>query len=263
MRLGFICNKTPGDLQLAEQIGFTNVELFFSVRGEDPVDFPEREDFMGALNDSPITVSAVALHNDEFPISEEPRLRQISDERFKQALEIACEVDASVLFTGSGLHPTRDMDELADRVLSVFPQRAAQAEQSGRRLAFISCKTANEVNRPALWERVLPKLPSVGIKYDPSHGAYDGRDYLVELEAWALRVLHAHAKDVMRIGDRFHADPNPGFGQIQWGPIFALLYEVDYAGAVVVEPHSGLWTQSRREAGLRASYRFLSQFLLD
>ena len=270
MQLGFISNKTPADLDLAQTIGYTNVELFFSMRGEGSVQFPEKDEFLRALADSDITVSAIALHNDDWPICCEPKMQALSEDRFKDALEVACEVDATVLYTGSGtdltgtgLHPENDQEEVARRIVDVFAPRLEQATAAGRTLAFISCKTANLVRSPAMWSRVLPHLKGMGIKYDPSHGAQDGRPYLAEAEDWAGHFVHAHAKDIMQIGERFHADPNPGFGQIQWGPLFALLHEADYDGAIAVEPHSDFWANRRREAGLRASYRYLSQFLLD
>ena len=125
MQLGFICDKTPADLELAAEIGYTNVEVFLSVRGEDPVEFPGKAEFAKALRDSPVAVSAVALHNDEFPISDEEGLRQLSEDRFDAALEVAAELDAPVLYTGSGLHPSGD-DEVARRTVAVF-RTAARA----------------------------------------------------------------------------------------------------------------------------------------
>ena len=142
MELGFITNRTSADIGMAQAIGYTNVELFFSVGDDEQFDFPEQEEFVRALADSPVTVSAVTLHNDDLPICGDPRLQALSQ-------------------------------------------------------------------------------------------------------------------------DRFNAAPNPGFGQIQWGPLLALLYEANYSGGVVVEPHSQMWITKRREAGLRASHRSLSQFLLD
>ena len=37
-----------------------------------------------------------------------------------------------------------------------------------------------------MWARVLPQLDGAGIRYDPSHSAYDGRDYLAETEEWGV-----------------------------------------------------------------------------
>ena len=234
------------------------------------MDFPERDEFVRALADGPTTVSAIALHNDDLPICGDPGMQALSSDRFKAALDIACQVDAGVLYTGTGtdltgtgLHPAEDQEEVAQRIVDTFMPRLELAAAAGRQLAFISCKTANLVRSPAMWSRVLPQLQGMGIKFDPSHAAQDGRSYLAEAEDWAGSFVHVHAKDVMQIGDRFHADPNPGFGQIQWGPLFALFYEADYSGSVTVEPHSDMWTNRRRAAGLRASFRYLSQFLLD
>ena len=270
MNLGFITNRTPADLELAASIGYTSVELFFSVDDQGAIGFPERDGFVRALADSSVTVSAVALHNDDLPICGDPEMQALSQDRFKIALDIACQVDAPVLcagsgsdLTGTGLHPQEDQEEVAGRIVDAFGARLEQADDAGRRLAFMTCPTANLVRSPGMWSRILPQLKGMGIKFDPSHAVQDGRSYLAEAEDWAPHFLHIHAKDILQIGERFHADPNPGFGQIQWGPLFALLYEAEYAGAVSVEPHSDMWTGRRREAGLRASFRHLVQFLLD
>ena len=74
---------------------------------------------------------------------------------------------------------------------------------------------------------------------------------------------HFHAKDFMKNRQPHGRRSNPGFGQTEWGPLFALLYEAEFSGSVAVEPHSALWAGPKREAGLRASYRYLSQFLLE
>ena len=275
MQLGFICDRTPADLQLAADIGYANVEVFISVRGEGPVEFPDKTDFISALHDSPTAVSAVALHNDEFPISDDAALKQLSEDRYSAALEIACELDAHVLYTaceldahvlytGSGLHPTADDDEIGERTVSVFGPRLERTVAAGRQLAFISCKTANRIRGSSMWARVLPQLDGAGIKYDPSHSAYDGRDYLAETEEWGRYFQHFHAKDFMKIGNRMVADPNPGFGQTEWGPLFALLYEAEYSGSVGVDPRPD---HDRRAAlgavgGTEAGGRFASQLPL-
>jgi hypothetical protein len=42
VELGFIINRTPADIGLVPAIGYTNVELFFSVGDDEQFDFPEQ-----------------------------------------------------------------------------------------------------------------------------------------------------------------------------------------------------------------------------
>lgn len=261
MELGFISGGNPADLKLAQSIGYTTLELAF-FPGVGLVEFSQQTPFVQALRDHPVNVSAVSVFGDPHPVSRDPAEARLSADRFKAAVDIAAAVKARVVISGTGRADLADTSGVTARILDVFGKRVEQAKAAGLSFAFYNCHWENVVDRPGMWARVLPHLDA-GIKYDPSHPAYDGRDYLAELEEWGRYVRHAHAKDVMKIGNRMHADPNPGFGQIQWGPFFALLYEMGYHGAVVVEPHSHFWTREKREAGLRASYRLLSQFLLD
>ena len=120
----------------------------------------------------------------------------------------------------------------------------------------------NAINTPAAWDHVLPQLPGVGIKFDPSHPAYENRDWMPELVAAGPHLVHAHAKDVLRIGGELAQDPNPGLGEIAWGPFFALLYAAGYDGAVCIEPHSQLYTGEKRYQFLVISQRYLQQFML-
>ena len=48
MQLGFICNKTSADLALAQQLGYTSLELFSSMRGERSSELPEKDAFLHA-----------------------------------------------------------------------------------------------------------------------------------------------------------------------------------------------------------------------
>lgn len=261
MELGFISNGDPADLEIAQSIGYTNVELAF-FPGTGPINYQQKNDFAKSLKSSPIKVSAVSIFGDPHPLSRNDAESQASADRFSTALDIAVAVDAPVIYCGSGELPEEDASDPVMHILDVFSRRIEKVTATGKSFAFYNCGWSNVVNKPEVWELVLPHLDA-GIKYDPSHPVYDDRDYLAELVEWGKHVRHAHAKDVLKIGGKMHSDPNPGFGQIQWGPFFTLLYEAGYEGAVTVEPHSKLWTTEKRTAGLKASYRYLSQFILD
>lgn len=261
MELGFITNGNPSDIELAESIGYKNLEIAF-FPGTGSLSFGQKDAFVQALKDSPIWISAVSVFGDPHPLSSNAKEAQASEDRFSSALDVAIAVNAPIVYCGSGGDDTSEPSALIPQILDVFGKRIEKVKSAGKSFAFYNCHWANIVDRPSMWEKVLPNLDA-GIKFDPSHPAYEGRDYLAELEQWGTHVRHSHAKDVLKIGDHMHSDPNPGFGQIQWGPFFTLLYEADYKGAVVVEVHSQFWSQKKRVAGLKASFRYLSQFILD
>jgi sugar phosphate isomerase/epimerase len=118
----------------------------------------------------------------------------------------------------------------------------------------------NIIDRPAAWERALRELPGVGIKFDPSHPIQGGRDWKAELLAAGPHLMHAHAKDVLQVGGKFVADPNPGLGDIRWEEFFGILYHVSFDGAVCIEPHSALYAGPRRCDFLKLSGQYLRRF---
>jgi sugar phosphate isomerase/epimerase len=137
-----------------------------------------------------------------------------------------------------------------------------EAQSKGLKFAFYNCHWENVVDRPSAWERVLPQFPEVGVKFDPSHPIQGGRDWKAELLAAGPYLMHTHAKDVLRVGGKFVADPNPGLGDIRWEEFFGLLYHLDYDAAVCIEPHSALYTGERRYEFLAFSGRYLRQFIV-
>jgi sugar phosphate isomerase/epimerase len=261
MELGFIANGSPSDIELAEAIGYTTLELAF-FPGTDKLTFAGKDTFAHALKNSTIKVSAISMYGDPHPLSSNASEAQASEDRFSALIDIAVELDAPVVYCGSGGEDTAEPTQIAKQIIDVFGKRAEKVKSAGKSFAFYNCHWSNIVDRPSMWKLILPYIDA-GIKFDPSHPAYDGRDYLAELEEWGKYVRHTHAKDFLKIGDHMYPDPNPGFGQIQWGPFFTLLYEAGFSGSVTVEPHSRLWTQEKRTAGLKATYRFLSQFILE
>ncbi len=106
-------------------------------------------------------------------------------------------------------------------------------------------QTAAEIDR--MMENTDPEL--VNLLFDSGHLAYCGEDYLAVLKKYVHRVKHVHLKDIrpemvakvkaenlsFLQGVRLGAFTVPGDGAIDFGPIFDVLAENDYAGWVLVE----------------------------
>ena len=106
-------------------------------------------------------------------------------------------------------------------------------------------QTAAEIDR--MMENTDPEL--VNLLFDSGHLAYCGEDYLAVLKKYVNRVKHVHLKDIrpemvakvkaenlsFLQGVRLGAFTVPGDGAIDFGPIFDVLAENDYAGWVLVE----------------------------
>jgi len=259
MQLGFITLGDTEDVFFARKYDFDCLEVALFT------DQPFKGDpaqFKRACNGEGVPVAAVSLFGQEF-ISPDAMVRGKAADRLKEAADLAAMLGAPVVVTGSG-SAGEGMSRRAawDRSLEVMEPLVKQVQSRGLTFAFYNCHWANEVNTPDAWDYVLPKLPGAGVKFDPSHPVYEGRDWMPDCLAAGPHMVHAHAKDVLRVGETRIPDPNPGLGQINWGAFFGLLYEAGYDAAVCIEPHSAVYTGERRYPGLVMSGRYLRQFML-
>lgn len=258
MKLGFLTSGTVEDVRFAIRHGFGCVEL--ALFGETPL-FTDHREFKDALQSEGVELAAVSLFGKNYHDADEKQ-RRVNLDLWERAADLAAALGTGIFVAGAGRIPNvPDEDQWGTAVEALRP-RIEGVQKRGLKFAFYNCHWENVIDRPAAWERVLPALPGVGIKFDPSHPVYDGRDWMSELAAAGPHLLHIHAKDVLRVGGKLIADPNPGLGQIDWGPFFALLYEAGYGGAVCIEPHSRLYGGEHRYHFLMLSGRYLRQFML-
>lgn len=123
---------------------------------------------------------------------------------------------------------------------------------------------------PESWDIMLNEVPELGLKYDPSFSAQAGRSYRDEILRYGSRILHVHAKDEMQFarisGGLRGVIPMqyapPGMGDIHWGSVIALLYEVGFKGDIAIEVHSKYWESDEAFLrGLILGKRHLEQFM--
>jgi sugar phosphate isomerase/epimerase len=258
MKLGFLTSGTVDDVRFAARHGFHCVEL--ALFGETPL-FADHRAFRDALHSEGIALAAVSLFGRNYRDPDEQQRRANLD-LWERAADLAAALRAPLFVSGTGRRPGVPDEAQWEAVVEEAGARIRGVQERRLKFAFYNCHWENVVDRPAAWERVLPRLPDVGIKFDPSHPFYDGRDWMSELVTAGPHLLHLHAKDVLRVNGEHLSDPNPGLGQIAWGPFFAILYEAGYDGAVCIEPHSRLYTGENRHRFLVLSGRYLRQFML-
>lgn len=257
MRLGFLTDGRTEDAAFAAREGFDCVEL--ALFGDTPL-FQDHGAFRRALADAGVALAAVSLFGQNYFDAEGAKAREKRD-RLRRVIDLTAELGAPVVVFGTGTPPGNSHREKALNGVEELRPVVAEAQGRGLKVAFYNCHWENWVDRPDIWEVALPRVPGVGVKFDPSHPFQAGRDWQAELLAAGPHLMHAHAKDVLRVGGKFIADPNPGLGSIRWEEFFGILYHVGYEGAVCIEPHSALYTGERRHDFLRLSGRYLRQFL--
>jgi sugar phosphate isomerase/epimerase len=257
MQLGFLTDGRVEDVTFASAEGFDCLEL--ALFGDTPL-FNDHAAFKQALADTGVKLAAVSLFGQNYfdAGTGDERMTRLS-----RVIDLTAALGApTVVFgTGSGAPGTTEPEQVNSAVATFRPV-IADAQAKGLHVAFYNCHWENIIDRPTAWEVALPQLPEVGVKFDPSHPTQAGRDWKGELLAAGPHLKHAHAKDVLQVGGKFVADPNPGLGDIDWGAFFGILYHVNYNAAVCIEPHSALYTGPKRYDFLRLSGRYLRQFIV-
>jgi sugar phosphate isomerase/epimerase len=176
-------------------------------------------------------------------------------------LDTAIDLGAKTFVVGINYDDSITLYKNYENAISFFGDLIKRAE--GRiKIAVQNCHWNNFVLSPREWEVIMPELPELCIKYDPSHAYNRGADYLSEMSDWGERIAHFHVKGTVHAGERKVDDPPAGMDDITWGSVFATLYSRGYNGDLSIEPHSRVWQGDLGAAGVMFTKSFIEKFLL-
>lgn len=260
MRIGFITDLSEADFRFASERGFPCVEhLSFG-----SVDVAERvAEILRLTKQYGVDFSMLGFLSVNY-ISDNPDIAKDAFAKARRLIDACSEIESPLMVTCGGEAEGRSLDENAKRAVDALGQLMDYGSKKGVGLALYNCHITNFAYGPEAWELILPQLPDLGIKFDPSHPFYDGRDYLAEARDWGHRFKHVHAKGSVIIGGKPFEDPPAGLDQTDWRTLFAALYHHNYDADINIEPHSRTWTATpeRRYAGILLAQRYLRQFVL-
>jgi sugar phosphate isomerase/epimerase len=260
MRIGFITDLTDEDFRFAQQMGVCTLE--YNENGDDVEHFLSQVSRLkGLCRSQRIRLGVIGRFGRNY-ISHDSDLARGEITHAECLMKAAADLGASVFVTGAGHGEQRDHKENCRRAVDVLGRFVDLGKTLDLKVALYTCPWGNFAFSPSSWRQILPEVPGLGIKYDPSHAYYDGRDWLAEMRDWGGRFSHTHAKGCLRIDGQRLEDPMPGMDQLNWGAFFAMLHHHNYAGDVMIEPHSDTWNGQRRYAGLRFSINYLRQFIV-
>ena len=89
-----------------------------------------------------------------------------------------------------------------------------------------------------------------------------GDDYIAWVRRHGDRMFHVHIKEHLYHEGDLASQPAAGMGDIEWGKIFAFLYEHGYDGYLSMEPHGAKWGRPPlMQKMVLLSKRYIEQFL--
>ncbi|MCH8275160.1 MAG: sugar phosphate isomerase/epimerase [Armatimonadetes bacterium] len=266
IRLGFIAkNNDKGEIRWAAEHGIPLVEYNYPTEFDET--FPETEQVRACLRQHGVDVCAAGCWGQEF-ISLDSAKKEKAIQRLKGTIQFAHDIGCPVVMTGGGDREGDGLKSKLNDVVEAYKGIADYAAERGVRVCFYNCHWNNCVIGPDAWDFLLPALPGIGIKFDPSHPYHDGQDPYVQLADYGEHVFHVHAKEVLyvgggpREGGQAVDEPMAGMGDFHWGKFIALLYRARYSGAISIEPHSKTWSGALVHPGILSAKRHLEQFIV-
>jgi sugar phosphate isomerase/epimerase len=265
MKLGFIArNDLAGleeDAKFAAEHGFDGLEFNFWA-GFTDVTADTIKQMRDILDRYGVACSSMGLWgwNHTAPDAQE---REISLGHLDRAIEFAQTLGAYVFITGGGQIPGATMQENVAEFVKVFPPYVARIKGAGMLPAFYAVHGNSFFDSIQAYEAVWEQMPEIGIKLDPANIKNHGDDYLPWLRNHGDKVFEMHIKEHIYMDGKLVSQPAAGMGDIEWGKVMAFLYEYDYQGYLVFEPHGPLWGRGAlREKMLLLTKRYLEPFLI-
>ncbi|MDP2896439.1 MAG: sugar phosphate isomerase/epimerase [bacterium] len=272
MRLSFISDElTVDDMRFARDNGFdgleTNIHIQMGSQNEAGklLWLEKRADAARAsLDDHGLKMAAMGVWELNF-INARERDRCI--EYYERMVNLAVTLGCPVLYHGCGDVPGLSPAAKIERYLTVGETLVHLAEKEGLRACIYSGDLVHFAWDPTTWGQIFPRVPTLGLKYDPSHLFYERCPYLEPLvhffREFGPKVYHVHIKDVHRISDHEFLEPPAGMGEIDWPAILAVLYANKYDGFLSLEPR-GRWATDPdlRYLGLRLGKQYLQCFMV-
>ncbi len=277
MKLGYLTQFTAEECRIAAEIGYDCLEVSsawdLKQLGDAAYRKAEAKKAKALLKEHGLSVSALALYWGL------PQPAKERTEAYKLYISLCTELGVDCITAMAGGDPAKTLDENLTEWESIFSKVAPAAEKAGVKIAFENwpglqgvfppIRTINFAFNPQAWEKMFRRVDSanLGLEFDPSHLVWQGIDWAAQVQRWAKRIHHVHAKDTEIFEERLRSDGFfsggwwryrlPGYGRVDWHKFTSLLKEAGYEGGICVEHEDPVFGGERRVEGLRKAYETL------
>jgi sugar phosphate isomerase/epimerase len=230
--------------------GFESFQIAFweSIGG---TDLPAlAEELASILEGSKASISALGVYGNPL----DPAAGTLAS--LEALIDAAPSFGVSIVSSFAGREPGASIPDSIPRWKEVFTPLSERAAAKGIVLGLENCRLGdtwkagkwNIAINPDAWELLFDALPGapIGLEWEPCHQLLSFADPLVQLEAWAPRVVHVHGKDaildrsVLALRGAYGStkpgrESLPGSGETDWCALVALLLRARYSGSIDIE----------------------------
>lgn len=307
MKLGMIAAPEAASFDKAKDLGLSFVEFDCNCAWGGPFDVQPgdlRTDGHALLEKAPfwreqmertgVEVGAVGRWASQI-IHADGTINQDELSQVKALIDLTHEVGAKNYLVSVNYRENLTLYQNITSAIGYLNEIVTYAKQYGTTVSVVNCMMGgNYIRQPELWRLVLPDVPGLKIKYDPSHsfvhggpnGAYieeglgwgdmfgyihikgvaQGKAYS-EPRSWALMAhmrneeLRPQVMKELSELNRWYDNPPAGMDVINWPAFFSILYKHHYDGLLSIEPHSRTWSGELGEKGLKFTVDYIKKLM--
>ena len=260
MKLGIITAPCASGIERVADLGLASAELDLNV-GTDldavEAELPAMEKVMAATG---VSVDAIGRWGPDRISIEGPIPEELKTEY--RLIDMAARLGAGVYITGCNAVEGLSFYQNCTLAIQYMEKLLEYGQAKGVKIATYNCHWNSFLDCDPAWTVVHGHLKELGIKFDPSHAYYGGRNVMEEMSKWGDRFYHIHLKGSMKVGGQRIDDPPAGMDDTNWGAFMAMLYHKGYDGALSLEPHSPTWQGELGSAGIRYSIEYFKKLIL-
>lgn len=262
MKLGCLVNWTENLevwAKVADALGIDGIDYTFATKEE--YDF-DAERINALLKNRRVGFCAVSMFHVN-TIDRDPEQRAWARKQNERLIQFAADTKAPIAVIDPGRVEGASLEENIAAFQKEFEHYKAFSQARGVEMTYYLGHDPNFIKSDEALGRVLDAIPEMHIKVDPVGVMRNmHEDPYKIVSRYAARINHFHCKDIIR-KENYEIEPPVGLGDLQWNELIAMLYEVDYDGYLVIEPHGPKWKNEEKMGDyIRLSQRHLAQYIL-
>jgi sugar phosphate isomerase/epimerase len=268
MKLGMIAPKQESSFRTAAEWKLDFLEFTFNVNRQNPSDYAETDEFVastetikGWSEQYGVGIGSIGRWGHD-RLDANGGIIEAELHKCFELIDATSALGCGHFVTGCNRVEGMSFLDNCSAAVEYFNRLIDYAAPKGVRISAYNCGWNNFVDNAESWTAVLGQLPRLGIKYDPSHSRYAGRDYLKEMRDFGSRFHHVHIKGSLLIDGKRFDDPPAGLDQTDWGSFMAVLYASGYDGGLSIEPHSSTWKGELGDRGIQYTIRHMRNLML-